>query len=289
MTRPWQLGEKFETPDGHVRWASFGEGDPVVLLHGSPFSSYIWREIAPALARTRKVYVWDLLGFGQSEQREGQDVGLAAQGRIFARLLAHWGPDGMDHPSVVAHDVGGAVALRALLLEGAEYRDLTLVDAVGGGAWGTGYFKLIRENAHVFEQLPAYAHEALVASHLRHATHTGYGPGVLDAYIDPWRGTEGQAAFYRQYRQFAQSQTDELEPLLGEVTVPTRIIWAREDRLLPPEFADFLRTRIPHADLTWVDNAGHTIQEDAPARLLSHLAADFGAAPVQAPLPKPTP
>ncbi|MGW7272649.1 alpha/beta fold hydrolase [Streptomyces sp. NPDC054864] len=147
----WHLAETFETPDGYVKWASFGKGDPVVLLHGSPFSSYIWREIAPALARTRKVYVWDLLGFGQSEQGEGQDVGLAAQGRIFARLLAHWG---LSRPSVVAHDVGGAVALRALLLEGSEYGDLTLVDAVGGGQWGTGYFKLIRENAHVFEQLP---------------------------------------------------------------------------------------------------------------------------------------
>ncbi|MEU6675088.1 alpha/beta hydrolase [Streptomyces sp. NPDC046925] len=299
MTRQWRerwpLGEKFETPDGCVRWASFGEGDPVVLLHGSPFSSYIWRDMAPALARTRKVYVWDLLGFGQSEQRQGQDVGLAAQARIFADLLTHWGlgraersgranPSGnADHsarPSVVAHDVGGAVALRALLLEGAEYADLTLVDAVGGGEWGTGYFKLIRENAHVFEQLPDYAHEALVASHLRHATHTGYGPGVLDAYIDPWRGTEGQAAFYRQYRSFAQSQTDELEPLLGKVTLPTHIIWARQDRLLPTEFADFLRTRIPHADLTWVDDAGHTIQEDAPAQLLSHVTAGLRTSPI---------
>lgn len=272
----WHLAEKFETPDGYVRWTSFGEGDPVVLLHGSPFSSYIWREIAPALARTRKVkvYVWDLLGFGQSERREGQDVGLVVQGRIFARLLAHWG---LARPGVIAHDVGGAVALRALLLEGAEYGDLTLVDAVGGGAWGTGYFKLIRENAHVFEQLPDYAHEALVASHLRHATHTGYRPGVLDAYLDPWRGPEGQAAFYRQYRQFEQSQTDELEPLLGLVAVPTRIIWGREDRLLPTEFAEYLRTRIPHAELIWVDGAGHTIQEDTPARLLSHLAAGFVA------------
>lgn len=167
------------------------------------------------------------------------------------------------------------MALRALLLEGAEYGDLTLVDAVGGGAWGTGYFKLIRENARVFEQLPGYAHETLVASHLRHATHIGYGPGVLDAYVAPWRGPAGQAAFYRQHRQFAQSQTDELEPLLGEVTVPTRIIWGREGRLLPTEFADFPRARIPHADLIWVGGAGHTIQDDAPARLLSHLTTDL--------------
>lgn len=268
----WNLEEQFETPDGTVRWASFGSGEPIVLLHGTPFSSYIWRDIAPALARSRTVYVYDLLGFGQSEQREGQDVGLAAQGRILARLLDHWG---LSAPSVVAHDIGGATALRALLLEGATYRDLTLVDAVGGGTWGTGFFKLIRDNAHIFEQLPGYAHEALVASHLRNATHTGYLPEVLDAYLGPWRGPAGQAAFYRQYRQAEQAWTEEFEHRLDEVRVPTRIIWGREDRLMTQEFAHLLHSRIPHSELIWIESAGHTVQEDAPARLLAHLDAAF--------------
>jgi pimeloyl-ACP methyl ester carboxylesterase len=272
----WNLEEEFETPGGCVRWASFGDGDPVVLLHGTPFSSFLWRDIAPALARTRKVFVWDLLGFGQSDKRDDQDVSPAAQGKLFTRLLEHWG---LSRPSVVAHDIGGAVALRALLLEGANYQDLTLVDAVSGGEWGTGYFKLIRENAHVFEQLPGYAHQALVESHLRHATHAGYKPDVLDAYIAPWRGADGQAAFYRQYRHAEQAQTEEFEHLLGGVTVPTRIIWGREDRLLPPEFAELLHTRIPRAELIWLDAAGHTIQEDAPAQLLAHLTADFRPTP----------
>ena len=57
--------------------------------------------------------------------------------------------------------------------------------------------------------------------------------------------------------------------------MPTRIIWGREDRLLPTEFAQLLHTRIPHAELIWVDAAGHTIQEDAPAQLLAHLTAEF--------------
>ncbi|MGH4035817.1 alpha/beta fold hydrolase [Actinomycetota bacterium Odt1-20B] len=268
----WNLEKSFETPDGTVRWSRSGQGDPVVLLHGSPFSSYIWREIAPALARTRTVYVWDLLGYGQSERRAGQDVSITAQARIFRRLLDHWG---LERPGVVAHDIGGAVALRALLLEGADYRDLTLVDAVGGGPWGTGYFKLIREHTDVFGRLPDYAHEALVAAHLRRATHTGYRPEVLDAHLAPWRGEEGQDAFYRQYRHIGPAETAEFEHLLGSVEVPTRIIWGTEDRLLPPEFAHFLHDRVPHAELIWVDGAGHAIQEDAPGRLLAHVAAEF--------------
>ncbi|MEJ8672641.1 alpha/beta fold hydrolase [Streptomyces sp. MS1.AVA.1] len=67
-----------------------GSGDPVVLVHGTPYSSFLWRDIAPALARTRTVFVFDHLGFGQSDQREGQDLSLAAHARNFARLLDHW-------------------------------------------------------------------------------------------------------------------------------------------------------------------------------------------------------
>lgn len=270
----WTLDEEFQTHSGVVRWTAFGSGDPIVLVHGTPYSSFLWRDIAPALALTRRVFVFDHLGFGQSEQREGQDLSLAAQARNFTRLLGHWG---LSAPSVVAHDIGGAVALRALLLEGANYRDLTLFDAVSGGAWERGLYRLILEHAEVFDQLPDYAHEALVASHLRHATHVGLRPEVLDAYLAPWRGTTGQAAFYRQYSQIRQADTAEYEHLLGEISVPVRLIWGREDRILPPEYAEWLHARVPNAELSWVEGAGHLLQEDAPARLLAHLTADFPA------------
>jgi pimeloyl-ACP methyl ester carboxylesterase len=102
-------------------------------------------------------------------------------------------------PSLVAHDIGGAITLRALLLEGADYRDLTLFDAVSGNEWERGLFQLFLERPEVFERLPDFAHEALVSSHMQHATNIGYQPGVLDVFLAPWRGATGQAAFYRQY------------------------------------------------------------------------------------------
>lgn len=281
----WNVREEFETPDGTLRWAALGSGEPVVLVHGTPYSSFLWREIAPALARDREVFVFDHLGFGQSDQHEGQDLSLAAHARNFARLLGHWGLT-RHRPSVVAHDIGGAVALRALLLEGRDYRDLTLFDAVSGGQWERGLFQLILEHAEVFHRLPAYAHEALVASHLRHATHLGFRPEVLDAYLAPWCGAAGQAAFYRQYSQIRQADTAAYEHLLGGLSIPVRLIWGREDRILPPEYAEWAHERIPHAELHWVEGAGHLLQEDAPARLLAHLTADF---PPPSPSPSPIP
>ena len=268
----WTLSEDFETPGGVVRWRALGSGDPVVLVHGTPYSSLLWRDIAAALGLTRRVFVFDLLGFGQSDQRDDQDLSIAAQAKRLAGLLEHWQ---LSAPSLVAHDIGGAVTLRALLLEGVGCRDLTLFDAVSGGEWERGLFQLILEHADVFDQLPDYAHEALVASHMRHATHVGYRAGVLDAFLEPWRGSSGRAAFYRQYRQIRQADTAEYEHLLPQISVPTRIIWGTEDRILPPEYGRWLHDRIPHAELSWIEGAGHVLQEDAPAQLLAHLVADF--------------
>lgn len=265
----WRLDGAWDTTDGVVRWRKFGvDGDPMVLVHGTPYSSFLWRDIAPALARSRQVYVFDHLGYGQSDKHDGQDLTLAAQARRFIQLLEHWG---VEAPSVVANDIGGAIVLRAMLLEGARYSDLTLFDCVSGGNWERGLFAQIRQHYEVFAELPAYAHRALVASHLRNATYLGYRPGVLESYLEPWLGEVGQAAFYRQYRQLAQSDTEPYEHQLGNIDIPVRLLWGREDRILPIPYGEWLRDRIRHTSMQWIDGAGHLLQEDAPAQLLSAI------------------
>jgi pimeloyl-ACP methyl ester carboxylesterase len=263
----WTLDEQIDTDDGAIRWRSFGAGgDPIVLVHGTPYSSFLWRDIAPALAQTRTVFVFDHLGYGESDKREGQDLTLAAQARRLVRLLDAWG---LSAPSVVANDIGGAVVLRAMLLEGAQYSDLTLFDCVSGGSWERGLFAQIRRNSEVFAALPAYAHEALVTSHLRNGTHAGYRPGVLETFVRPWVGPDGQSAFYRQYRQLAEADTVDYEQHLANIDIPVRLLWGREDRILPPPHGEWLRDHIPHESMHWIDNAGHLLQEDAPAQLLN--------------------
>lgn len=265
----WELNEAFDTGDGIIRWTRLGAGEPVVLTHGAPFSSFLWREIAPALAQTRQVFLWDLLGYGQSDKHQDQDVSLAAQGRLLARLVAHWG---LDRPALVGHDFGGAITLRAYLLEHVAARRLTLVDAVGGGRWGTGLFRLAKSHLDVFRQLPGYAHEALLASHIRTATVHGLPPAVLDAYLSPWLGAEGQAAYCRQVEQTEHAHTDEYQHLLGTISIPVDILWGRDDAWLPAsQYADPLREAIPHATFSWIENAGHLIHEDSPAQLTAHL------------------
>jgi len=105
----WNLPETFLFEGQQVRYGILGSGEPLVLLHGTPFSSVVWRRIAPHLAGRRQVFYFDLLGYGRSEMRPGQDVSLATQNRLFTALLDHWH---IQNPNVVAHDFGGCTALR---------------------------------------------------------------------------------------------------------------------------------------------------------------------------------
>ena len=267
----WKLPEKYDIGDGAICWACYGEGEPVVLLHGTPFSSFIWRDIAPVLASTYKVYVWDMLGFGASTKREDQDVSLAAQSRIFEGLLNHWG---ISKPWIVAHDVGGAVALRTILISGVPFRQLTLLNAVSVSGWGAGgFFQTIRDHATVFRQLPEWATAGLIEAKIRTASHLGLRPAALVSYMGNWSGPEGQAAFYRQYAQALEADTDEFQGQLPAISCPVRILWGREDQWLTLEYLERLRRKLPHAEFASIEGAGHAVQEDAPGLLLSQLMA----------------
>lgn len=265
----WILPETFASRIGEVRWCKIGDhGEPVVLLHGTPWSSYVWRNVARAIAQHRTVYCWDMPGYGRSEKSAGQDVSLAAQGEVFAELLAHWG---LDRPRVIAHDVGGAVALRTHLLHGADYASLALVNVVAVAPWGSPFFQLVREHANVFEQIPPHLHRALVSEYIGTASSPGLHPAVLQRLVEPWLGEDGQPAFYRQIAQAEQRHTDEVQPRYPELDLPVLVCWGTDDTWLPAAQAHQLVAAIPGARLELIDGAGHLVQEDAPAQLTAAL------------------
>ena len=264
---PVPLTESFDWKGHTVRWGSIGSGPPVLLCHGTPWSSYLWRGLAHALASERTVYVWDMLGYGQSDMVDS-DVSLAEQGQIFAALLDHWR---LDKPDVVAHDFGGAVSLRAHLLHDRNYRSLALVDVVGLRPWGSPFFTLVNEHADVFGQLPSNLHEALVREYIAGASSGGLTPEVHDTLVSPWITSAGQAAFYRQIAQADEAHTDEIEPLYGSISIPTLVVWGRDDVWIPEDRAHRLVEMIPGAELSLIDGAGHLIQEDAAEMLIARL------------------
>lgn len=262
---------EFSSDSGTIRWTKFGSGPPIVFNHGTPFSSYVWRDIAQSFLLTHTVYLWDMAGYGQSAMHDDQIVSLAAQGSIFAALLSHWGLDkDTQLPIVFAHDFGGAVALRARLLHGARYRALALVDPVAIAPWGSPFFRLVRENAHVFTQLPPKLHESLVREYVSSAGPHSLHPTALDAVAAPWLTTAGQAAFYRQIAQADQRYTDEIEAQYSELDGPLMLCWGVDDSWIPIETGRRLAKQLPGV-VREIPGAGHLVQLDKPAQLTGHL------------------
>ncbi|MFI7392904.1 alpha/beta fold hydrolase [Streptomyces tendae] len=274
----WPLPESYRSEAGTVRWNRLGapDGRPLVLLHGTPFSSYVWRAVARSLGRHHQVFVWDMPGYGMSEKRAGQDVSLAAQGRVFAELLDHWG---LAEPLVAAHDFGGAVALRAHLLHGARYGALALVDPVALAPWGSPFFRLVRDHAEVFEQLPEALHRALVREYVGSTGGPGPHPAVLDRLVEPWLGETGRPAFYRQIAQADQRYTDEMQDRYAGIDVPVLVCWGEADAWIPVAKGHELAALVPGARWEPIAGAGHLVQEDAPAELTAALLDFFRRVP----------
>jgi pimeloyl-ACP methyl ester carboxylesterase len=268
----WRLGRTYDSAGGTVAYDVLGEGPPVVLVHGTPSWSYLWRNVAGELAGRFTVHVLDLLGYGSSEQREGQDVSIATQTRVLVELLDLWG---LEQPCIAGHDIGGAITLRLLLLERRRFRRLALCDAVAIAPWITPFSRHVQRHLEAFQTVPEHIHRQMVAAHLRTAIAREMSDAELEPYLRPWLGPIGQAAYYRQVAQFDERYTREIEPRYGEIDTPTLVLWGERDGWLAPETGRRLAGAIPGARLVPVPDGGHFLPEDQPGRVADALAGFF--------------
>jgi pimeloyl-ACP methyl ester carboxylesterase len=265
MTTQWVLPERFSFEGQAIAWGVIGEGPSAVVLHGSPFSSREWRRIAPWLARHRRVFYYDLLGYGQSAKPDA-DVLHAVQNRLSAALVNHWG---IYRPDIVAHDFGGSAALRAHLLDGIDYRSLVLVDPVAISPQGSALVQAAKTHPEVFSDLPAYIHEAILRAYISAAAKHGLREKEMQPYLEPWLSDEGQKAFWRQIGQMDDKYSEEVEGRYDEIRCPVVILWGAEDAFIPLKDGEELAHRIPGASLTVISDAKHLVQEDQPEAIVA--------------------
>jgi pimeloyl-ACP methyl ester carboxylesterase len=264
----WSLSRRFCSSQGHISWDVLGEGPPMVLVHGTPSWSYIWRNVAPRLAKGFQVFVYDLAGYGLSEQREDQDIRIRTHAKTLAELLRHWD---VQNPHLVGHDFGGTTVMGAHLVERMAVASITVADAVVLNPWGTPYAALVRANPQVFAALPRYVHLAIVAAHLNTAIHKRTTRQDLAPYLSPWESQAGQRAYVRTYEQFDYDYTVHLENLYPKIRVPIHVIWGEHDRWLDPSVGRHLHELIPDSRLTIVPDGGHFVTEDAPGAVATAI------------------
>lgn len=257
----WHLSQAFTSAQGAIRWDSFGEGPPIVLVHGTPNWSFIWRDVVDYLAPQHQVYVLDWPGYGRSDRFEGQNISWDEQARRLPELFEHWG---VAAPMVVAFDIGPIFALRAHFFEGLDIGALVLADAAVIPPFVSGFSRLARESIATMRELPVYVVEAMIAAHLRQTTYRPMDAETLEAYLSPWRGDEGVAAYWRAVSCYDENLAAPLVPRLGELMMPVRLLWGEHDGWIPPEKGRELAAAIPDAELRFIPDAGHFSPDDNP-------------------------
>lgn len=277
------LDRSVDTQAGTARYTIVGDGPPMILVHGTPTSSYLWRQVVSELAPFHRLHVYDMPGYGASARHADQDVSIGMQGQVLAELIDHWD---LEAPAIAAHDIGGTVALRAHLIEGVDVTRLALLDALGvrprgGGPWGTGLSRHVRAHGMApFAGLPDFVQRGMLREYLLSAMHRPPREDVLERYMAPWLGPEGRAAFYRQLSQLDERYTDELAPLYAEIARPVRLIWGEEDAWLSrADHAERLHAAIPGSELVYIPAAGHFTPEDAPGAVARAIRGGFGTLP----------
>jgi pimeloyl-ACP methyl ester carboxylesterase len=271
------LEESYESAHGTVAYDIIGDGNPLVLVHGTPSSSYLWRNVVSELRDDWELYLFDLVGFGESEQFEGQDVSLNAHGEVFTELIEFWGLSGFD---VAGHDYGAATILRSHLLHDIQYRSMAILNGVVRAPWITPFSRHVREHVEVFQAVPEHIHRQLLIGHLKTAIHRDVDEAELEPYLAPWLGETGQSAYYRQVAQFDEQYTDEVENKYSSISVPTLVLWGAEDEWLNGEDGQWLHGQMPNSEYVELDATGHFTPEDGPTAVAVSLNEFFSKDPL---------
>lgn len=119
----------FETENGRIAYTDHGEGPAVVLLHGVPTNSWMYREIITNLQADHRVISVDLLGFGSSDKPDYKGGVYAPELRAarVSSLLDHLG---VSTYNVLMHDMGGLVGWELARREPSQIENLVVLNTI---------------------------------------------------------------------------------------------------------------------------------------------------------------
>lgn len=269
MQRVATLGDRF------VSYVDQGSGHPVVLLHGIPTWGYLWHGILPRLAERHRVLVPDLLGFGYSDRSDRFDRSIARQ----AEMLDAWmGQVGIERADLVAHDIGGGVALRMATLFPHRVRRLCVMNGVCYDSWPVEAM-LQLGHPSVYRRTSASKLTSGLKQALKKAGFATAAPDeVVDGLLAPYATEAGKLSLVRNAASLNTNQTVEITHLLPQIAAPTLVLWGEDDAFQPVHFGERLAWDILGARLVRVAEASHFVMLDQPGIVAERLTGFLGEA-----------
>lgn len=258
--------KRLAVSSGDLAYADEGEGPAVVLLHGFPTSSHLWRDLVPILAPRFRAIAPDLLGYGGSSKPEDPSaLTIRAQAGHVRELLDR---TGIDEFAVIGHDIGGGVA-QLLALEGGV-GTVVLVDSISFDSWPIEAVRMLQAAD------PGDANEAFVRGVVDLALDLGLANGdrLADAdrevYLRPW--IEDPAALIRAARGIDGIGLAGTEERLGALDARVLLVWGEDDPYQPAELVEGLSDVLPGSTAALLPGCAHFVTEDAPEAVLPLIA-----------------
>jgi haloalkane dehalogenase len=258
-----------------------GHGDPILLLHGEPDWSYLYRKMIPHLATAFRVVAPDYFGFGRSDKPT--DIGWYTYDRHVASIKALIDQLDLHGITVVVQDWGGPIGLRAATEVPERFARLVVLNTglmSPGEGWPSEGFMNWRNFAErVGLDMP-------VGKVMQSSTATELDEATLGAYDAPFPTREskaGVAAFpllvpLREGDPGA-AEMDRVKKFLAGWDVPAIVIFSDGDPVFRPEvghrFAKMLPGARDYAEV--IEGAGHMLQEDKGQEIAFRILDWVGA------------
>ncbi len=236
-------------------------GCPVLMVHGNPAWSYLWRRLIPPVSRGQRTLALDLMGFGKSEKPNPSLHDFPHHARIVSAFIESLG---LRNLVLIVHDWGGPFGMQYAV----RHQD-NIAGLIMTNTFLTTDFRI---PANVADRItPAVIKESSVHPE-------GISDGTMQAYWAPFPDDFSKKVYQAFPRMFPDSSTHpsfrpmkEIEEALPNLKIPTLIIWGTGKA--GPLYAEKLSKMIPDSKLERV-NAGHFVPEDAPGEV-EKLALDF--------------
>jgi pimeloyl-ACP methyl ester carboxylesterase len=245
-------------------------GPPVVLIHGLSSSIGFWEYQLPELSKDHRVLALDLPGFGASARPDAPYTPP-----WFAHVVSAWmDAIGLPSAAVVGHSMGGQIAITLALQDPARVDALVLSAPAGietfkpgAAAFLKGWYTDSRAYDTSEDEL-RYAFCQLTFARVDDGVERLLQERVRMRGTPALRGTSVAVA-----RSIAGMLDYPVHDRLGELAVPTLVVYGTDDRMIPNPVLTGGRTvtvareaerAIPGAKLVLVQRAGHTVHHDAP-------------------------
>jgi haloalkane dehalogenase len=255
-----------------------GEGSPVVMVHGNPTWSFMFRELVKDLRGSHRVIVPDHIGCGLSDKPgdDAYDYTLSRRVDDLERLLKRLGVE--RDVTLVLHDWGGMIGMGWAARHPEAVKRLVITNTAAFGLPASKAFppalRLCRDSslgAFLVRGFNAFSFTASLVG-----AKKGLPSDVRRCYTGPYHSWKDRIATLRFVQDIPLAPGDKAWDAVQAVEkslpafrdVPMLIAWGLRDFVFDRHFLDEWRRRFPKADVHAYEDAGHYVLEDARDRIL---------------------